>query len=504
MDSKKVYTFSDVWYAIQHHRQFNYAFWMDILLQIIWGHISRGLGHALVVLALVLITSLGYGGLFYVVPSLADPGTGLHAAMCITGVFFLYAIYFNYLFAVFTHAGSPPLPSNDSDDTEGYTFADPLNTGEDAPVVPSSHSASTSGYRTCKKCSAEKPPRCHHCSQCGSCILKFDHHCPWINNCVGLNNYRYFVSFLFWTFVGTLYLWLLCAPSVYNGSIIAADRLSTHGVHHAMLPLSDVVRIGSVEGAEAGAHVQQLRGAEQAVAAADMHEQPLSQGSSRIKAEPKHGLAAMYEGFQMLRLLLFSSNESQGSVKRSQGAAEGGHRRLAVMPDAGQDIPVLPVPKGKPRLRGGAVNRGGYEMHRLSPIDVLFKPGKFNQLVALFPIENAAVFVIFVITMSVHIAVAILFFFHAYLVTSGQTTLEFNMNYHKPAGESNGRRVPTMYDRGSWRENFEEVFGPYPVWWALLPSTRGVHNSEEYCQAQGSFSRNRARVDTGYGNLLDV
>jgi len=497
MDSKKVYTFSDVWYAIQHHRQFNYAFWMDILLQIIWGHISHGLGHAFVVLALVLITSLGYGGLFYTIPSLADPGTVTHAIMCVVGVFFLYAIYFNYLFAVFTPAGSPPLPSNEGGDMDGYTFA-----GEDAPVVQTSQSASTSGYRTCKKCSAEKPPRCHHCSQCGSCILKFDHHCPWINNCVGLNNYRYFVSFLFWTFVGTLYLWLLCTPSVYSGSIIAADRMVTHGAHHSMLPLSDVGNVGAAEGT--GDHLQQLRGADQAVAAAaGIQGQPLSQGGN-IETKPKHGLAAMYEGFQMLRLLLFSSDESRGSVTNRLRAGEGGHRRTAAMPESGQDIPSLPIPRAKPGLRGSAVNRGGYELHRLSPIDILFKPDKFNQLVSLFPMDNVAVFIIFVITMSVHIGVAILFFFHAYLVTTGQTTLEFNMNYHKPAGETNGRRVATMYDRGSWRENFEEVFGPYPVWWALLPSTRGVHNSEEYCQAQGSFSRNRARVDTGYGNLLDV
>ena len=32
---------------------------------------------------------------------------------------------------------------------------------------------------------------------CGYCIEKCDHHCVWINQCVGLHNYRYFISFLF-------------------------------------------------------------------------------------------------------------------------------------------------------------------------------------------------------------------------------------------------------------------------------------------------------------------
>ena len=32
---------------------------------------------------------------------------------------------------------------------------------------------------------------------CGFCVEKFDHHCVWINQCVGLHNYKYFLSFIF-------------------------------------------------------------------------------------------------------------------------------------------------------------------------------------------------------------------------------------------------------------------------------------------------------------------
>lgn len=49
-----------------------------------------------------------------------------------------------------------------------------------------------------------KPERAHHCRTCKTCVLKYDHHCPWINQCVGLGNERYFILFMFWFGLGTM------------------------------------------------------------------------------------------------------------------------------------------------------------------------------------------------------------------------------------------------------------------------------------------------------------
>ena len=48
----------------------------------------------------------------------------------------------------------------------------------------------------CPDCKVLRTPRSRHCAICNRCVERFDHHCPWLNNCVGVNNNNAFLTFL--------------------------------------------------------------------------------------------------------------------------------------------------------------------------------------------------------------------------------------------------------------------------------------------------------------------
>ncbi|CAK9159812.1 unnamed protein product [Ilex paraguariensis] len=76
---------------------------------------------------------------------------------------------------------------------------------EDSEVSDQEHNKSGIHMRRCDKCSSYKPPRAHHCRVCRTCVLRMDHHCLWINNCVGHRNYKTFFILVLYATMASIY-----------------------------------------------------------------------------------------------------------------------------------------------------------------------------------------------------------------------------------------------------------------------------------------------------------
>eukprot|EP01104_Vermistella_antarctica_P014844 TRINITY_DN4740_c0_g1_i1.p1 TRINITY_DN4740_c0_g1~~TRINITY_DN4740_c0_g1_i1.p1 ORF type:complete len:329 (-),score=63.64 TRINITY_DN4740_c0_g1_i1:197-1183(-) len=151
--------------------------------------IARKLGFLLVCFAVAIMSGIIYTHYALVLPY-HEFSMLVNLAHVIFSSFLIMNVLFNYGMATWTSAGVVQKTP--------FTEEDQRRLEKDGRTPNA-----TSWY--CFRCRNKRPERAHHCQICGVCVMKMDHHCPWINGCVGHHNHRYFALFLVFLSVAMAY-----------------------------------------------------------------------------------------------------------------------------------------------------------------------------------------------------------------------------------------------------------------------------------------------------------
>ena len=81
----------------------------------------------------------------------------------------------------------------------------------------------------CAFCEIVRSSSTRHCVICNRCVERYDHHCPWIDNCVGVRNHNYFLALLitlFLSFMESLVIYCFATSILWSQNVVKLCKTS--------------------------------------------------------------------------------------------------------------------------------------------------------------------------------------------------------------------------------------------------------------------------------------
>ena len=82
----------------------------------------------------------------------------------------------------------------------------------------------------CPKCYIQESDNIKHCIICDKCVEDFEHHCFWLNKCIGKKNKIFYLLFIIFSFIYTFHTMYICFYSLFDFIIIPYEKIIYYSI----------------------------------------------------------------------------------------------------------------------------------------------------------------------------------------------------------------------------------------------------------------------------------